>query len=169
MPEWLKDAGIVVALLYVAGQVIASYNQRKSKEKQDAEVLIDLTASAKNLVEGGDVAVETAMSLLAIYEGRIKELETGRTDRLKMIEDQGKQITELQSQNEDLQAGQIATQRQIEALNRNYAAEISRLKHQWREWYDTLRGWLNEKGLTGYPEPPSGLLDTGEHKVGGEK
>jgi uncharacterized membrane protein YccC len=52
---------------------------------------------------------------------------------------------------------------QIEALNREYAREFSALKRQWREWYLTLKVWLDENKLTGYPEPPSGLLDTGKH------
>ena len=114
-------------------------------------------------------ALKDAVDAMLATSADRNQLETRLDEMDKHWDERTAEMLTLKSQNEDLQAGQIATQRQIEALNRNYAAEISRLKHQWREWYDTLRGWLNEKGLTGYPEPPSGLLDTGEHKVGGEK
>ena len=114
-------------------------------------------------------ALKDAVDAMLATSADRNQLETRLDEMDKHWDERTAEMTTLKMQNEDLQAGQIATQRQIEALNRNYAAEISRLKHQWREWYDTLRGWLNEKGLTGYPEPPSGLLDTGEHKVGGEK
>jgi predicted RNase H-like nuclease (RuvC/YqgF family) len=140
----IEAAGKVVGLLGSA----LDYLRKENGEYK--EIIKELRASDR--VRGQEIA----------------ELQAGRVERIKLITDQGQQIVELQAQNEDLQTGLIATQRQIEVLERNYAAEISRLKHQWREWYDTLRGWLNEKGLTDYPEPPSGLLDTGDHIKGGK-
>ena len=144
-------AGIVTA--YVALRMLPS-NIRVAKSEEH-----------KNTGDALKQAIDTLMDSLAItdrlqervnkQEGEIDALKSGREKRTEEIEELKTQIELLERQ----------YAREITALKNQYVSEIAALKHGWRDWYSRFKVWISEKELTGYPEPPAYLLDTGEHKT----
>jgi chromosome segregation ATPase len=145
-------AGTYVALRMLPPNIAVA----KSQEQKN------LSDALKNAV---DAMLATSADRNAL-ETRLDELEAHREKRTK-------EMLHLQMQNDDLQAAQIATQRQIENLNREYTIELTKLREQLSNWearYNEIKdkyhkvveffvGYLREKNE---PIPPDLALLLGD-------
>lgn len=149
MNEWIelfKDATVIAALIYGVFQLAGTYQQKKSKDKQSTELILDISATARNVAEGGDVAVEAMTKVLNIYENRIKELERVQGERTTKIIELEARLTSMRIDDDAKTAGM---QRKIDALR-------SRVAY--------LEETLKKSNIPFEPRPDD-LLDTGEHKA----
>lgn len=113
-------AGLLTALVgvYVALRMLKP-NIKVANSQEQANL-------SKALKDAVDAMLATSADRNAL-EIRVDELEAHRDQRTK-------ELAFLQQQNDDLQAGMIATKNQVEALNRQYTKEITLLREQVSSW-----------------------------------